>query len=339
MRRDYRCAPRGFRAAAALALAAALTTAPGLAQAKTPSHVHQSAVELTIIAQKLLRADFATETVPAAPPADMNRRPRHVYAKLRRIADQIAALRRLNGLPSTPSLPRLAKDITPADVFAAVATVREAMEQLAVLYGVDVLDVAAPFKEGKTPGDVYATLNALAALLSQGYTPAVVPNDVYALATALETETEALAGRLAPHRAGAPADAPGVDASGVDASGVDASGVDATTPRGETPADALRAVTAYAAALAALAARETDLAPAGGVSAPTQPTGPARPADVFNALSLTLADATAMRVKAGLTGPAAPLAQAVGKTPSDVFARIEAARRALESAAPSSSSN
>lgn len=286
--------------ALALPLGAA---APSKAVAATPSDVYHAIGEIEAQLRAILEADF----INADPVTDISpsaRLPRHVYVKLVEIDAKLALMRDLQGLPEHEPLTVPAKLIGPPDVFANLVAVREGVDALFDAYGLSRETLPTePKTTDKNPGDVYARLQEVVALMELAYLPATVPNDVFRVVATIRAEAELVA-------------------SAVTGRALTAEPREAT---GKSPGDVFELAQTFSETLARLSAAHPDIAPRGGVFTPRLSSDRIRPADVRDALNLVLADLIELRVNAGDRSTSRLAAEPVGKTPSDVFMELDAA--------------
>lgn len=298
---------------AALVLTLSLgAAAPSQALAATPDDVYRAVGEIEARLRAILEADFIdADAVPPRSPSP--RLPRHVYAKLVELDAKLALMRAVQGLPEQEPLTVPAKLIGPPDVFANLTAVREGVDALFDAYGLSPeMLPTEPRTAGKKPGDVYARLQEVAALMELAYLPATVPNDVFRVVATIRSEAELVA-------------------SAVTGRAQKAERREAT---GKGPADVFALAQAFSGTLARLGDAQPDIAPRGGVFTPRSEAERLQPADVRDALNLVLADLIEMRINAGdfRTSRLAP--EQVGQTPSDVFMELEAANALLSRIAP-----
>lgn len=285
-----------------------LGASPASSQEKTPDHVYQRLGTVEGDIRLLLKAEFVEPAEMTDPAGITLRLPRHVFAKLCEIDAKLATLQFLNGIEAGPGLVIPASQITPSDVFAGLEQLEIRLDSLRDVYSVSERPAPSPLPTGTKPTDVYKRLLRISVLIDALNVPATVPNDVYRIAETVMGQVQILARAV----------------------GVDDAGTEVMQMSTYGPADVFAKAIVLSEDLARLAASREDLAPGGGVVVPVLPEGVIKPGNVRDGLNVVLADILEMRVRAGASEPVAQVGDPVGKTPTDVYYKLEEAQLLVE---------
>ncbi|MBR9765351.1 MAG: hypothetical protein GYB53_17985 [Rhodobacteraceae bacterium] len=280
----------------------ALPVTPARAQQVTPNHVYQVTEEIWLDLERMHQANFSQPGT--APRETAARRPRHVLQKAREVSRKLQMLRFVNGLDTDLLPPMEVREATPGDVFELVVKLRDELADLHGAYGLSgpVGEVALP--TGKSPTDVYNRLLQIEVSLDGLGLPPVVPNDVYRLAETLRGELLLLSGRPA-------------------GSQPDPAEMMALVQK--TPGDAYSEANALLTDLRALGDSGRFAVP-GGIVLPDDRPIPIRPGDVLHAISVILAEVSAMKAVVDLRDPMQRAPFQGGMTPNEVWNSLSLSR-------------
>ena len=270
----------------------------GLAWAQTtPSDVLR---HVEAMAQQVALFRFADGLDPELPqvPAERSRMPRHVLQQARIVYQRIEMLRWLNGLETDPLAPVPPLEIQPADVLAVVEGARDALAELAPIYGVPAVVNLPERRTPVGPENVMAALQSLSEGMDDLGLPDIVPNDVFRIAHAMRVHADGLA-----------------QTRGVEIP-VMPDTVDETQP-----ADVFEAGLVLLNELQRFDDATGNHLP-GGVAAVTRPQGRVDPLDVIRLLELILADLYSVSVALGDERQLGYPAPQGGRTPADVFDEV-----------------
>lgn len=277
-----------------------------MAQTKiTPTEVYSVVQAANTQLEHLIEANLLT--VPAPDNSQLtNRRPRHVFQKARAVFEILQTARSLNGLKrqALPAVP--GRDLTPGDVMTLVTSILNDTNELAALYGLPAVS-QQNLDDKKKPADVYMALLHSIKLIGSLDVPPPLPNDVYRVADTILVVTR----ELAAHR--------GVE------------GLPDTTGAvtGKKPGEVYKRGADLLTVLREVSGDGKLLQIPAGVVAPNLRTGKITPGHVNDLLGMVLADLIVAKVQLGIAKET-PFRPAVGgKTPSDVFERLDTAHAVL----------
>lgn len=267
----------------------------------TPSDVLR---HVEAMAQQVALFRFADGIDPEMPqvPVDGTRMPRHVLQQARIVFHRIEMLRWLNGLETEPLAPVPPREIEPADVLAVVEGARQALAELAPIYGVPAVTNLPERRPLAEPADVLAALQSLSQGLGGLGLPEIVPNDVFRIASAMHVHATGLAQAREIVIPAMP---------------------DVAEDR--QPSDVFEAGLLLLDELQQFDDATGNLLP-GGVAAVTRPEGRVEPSDVIELLELILADLYSISVALGDARVLDYPAPQGGRTPADVLKEVSHTR-------------
>lgn len=296
-----------FVLVALLALCIAGAAPADAEEETTPSHVYRVVEEIN---RYLAAFHAANLTDPEADAGTLMavRRPRHVLQKAREVLSRAFTLQTLLGQDPGAIPPMPAREVQPADVKATVERIRDCVVELAPEFGLAAAPAKPDLVEGKTPSDVYQHLVRAERRLNTLGIPALVPNDVYALASAIREEVAGIRNLR----------------------GVDAAYETVTAKTNKKPAEVYTATYAALESLRMLVDGDGAYAIPGGVVLPERIEGKVQPEDVFGLMQHLLAEVASVKIAIGGQTPAEVSTDVSGKTPRDVFNVIATVRHMIE---------
>ena len=269
------------------------------AQKVTPNHVFQLVDTAYQELERFHDSDFSQS--PDANVKIPPRKPRHVLQKAQEVYIKVQNLRRLNGLTQNPIHPIPVRQVTPGDVKKSIEKILEDLENLKSIYNIKGTLPPVHLPTDKTPTDVYQHLSKVSASLDALGLPVVVPNDVYRIAETVVIDLE----KLVQHKK--------LYAK-----------TDIRTFTGKTPSAVYDHTHLLLVKLRDLT-EQSEYQIKGGVILLNKPQGAIKPAHVMDGLGNAIAEIGAIKYKAGMTQPTQFANLKSGKTPSDVFARVQQA--------------
>lgn len=288
------------RRGVACVLVLMLGIVPGSAVAQDevePSHVFQVVEGINRYLTAFHTANLSQDADASSVFEARDRRPRHVLQKAREVLDKAYTLQSLLGQDPGDMPPMPAREVQPADVKQTVDRLHHCVASLAPEFGLAEEPEAPALQTGKTPSDVYRHLVRADRRLQALGVPAQVPNDVYALATAIRAEIQ----RIHAVR------------------GVDLAYEEVADDDNKRPAEVYGAAYEALRSLKRLADTREGYAIPGGVVLPERIEGQVDPGDVLKMMNMLLAEAASMKVAVGGEKPARIPQDVAGKTPRDVY--------------------
>ncbi len=143
----------------------------------TPSHVYQQ-VQNIISEINLIRSHRNVTIKPRDPGKQVKKMPLHAYSKSIEVLEKIARFAKENSMEAinVPGIPL--REITPGQVFDSTQTILEELRKIKSKLGISATIIEAPFKDGKSPSNVYESMWK-ASYLMDGLVPAITPSHVY----------------------------------------------------------------------------------------------------------------------------------------------------------------
>jgi hypothetical protein len=229
--------------------------------------------------------------------------------KGREVFLRVQELRELNGLVANAVSPFPTTEITPGNVKAIVDKIANDLKELRDEYDIEVPYATAALPTGKTPNDVYLHLQQVNESLNGFYLPAVVPNDVYQVASTIVNELILIREQKNITTA-----------------------LESHTPTsGKSPGNVFELAEKILHTLKSNCDANSAFCPKGGIVIPPSPQGSITPANVLDILNNILAEIGSIKVHADISVPINLAPTVSGKTPSGVFDQLLAAQSLADS--------
>jgi len=268
-------------------------SAPLLAN-KTPSDVFQVTQQIVLEVQHLRSQSGATDT-PRIPDVQVYKTPLHVFAKSLEVLSKVASIQQENGLSSLPEKNIPLKKITLSDVFQQAEIILQQIRTIQRAQNIGAAQDVAPLIGGKTPSNVYENLWKISFMLD-ALVQRITPTDVYNNAQKANAEIRDVAVHLNVN-------------------------VSSQLPETDTKTKPSQVLLQGYINLHNISALEKKL----GLKpfrVPSYPKGKITPSDVYDSVSMLVAEVSRIKIHLKLKNDSAAIIKAKKKKPSDVLAAM-----------------